>query len=106
MRKSVDKFTEDQKVVQKNKQYEERKIERTGPTTMKELGTHYIKQLQKTKEAENKIEFRKNQMADMILAPTLKDTAQEAMISHADDQLAKYDEKVKKQNEHRSSLQK
>ena len=31
------------------------------------------------------MDFRANQMADMILAPTLKDTAQEAMISHADD---------------------
>ena len=43
MRKSVDKFTEDQKVTQKTKEYEERKAERTGPTTMKELGTHYQK---------------------------------------------------------------
>ena len=106
MRKSVDKFTEDQMVVQKNKEYEERKIERTGPTTMKELGTHYIKQLQKTKEAENKIELRAHLMADMIHAPTLKDNAQEAMLAHADNQLAKYDEKMKAQNEHRTKLQK
>ena len=34
-------------------------------------------------------------MADMIHAPTLKDNAQEAMLAHADNQLAKYDEKIK-----------
>ena len=73
MRKSVDKFTEDQKVTQKTKEYEERKAERTGPTTMKELGTHYQKQLQRTREAENKIELRANMMADMIKAPVMKD---------------------------------
>ena len=43
-------------------------------------------------------------MADMIKAPVMKDQFQEAMLSHADDVLAKYDEKIKKENEQRSKL--
>ena len=69
---------------------------------MKELGTHYQKQLQNQKLAENKMELRANQMADLIQAPGLKDSAQKAMLAHAGELRAKYDAKIKKESEQRT----
>lgn len=47
---------------------------RTGPTSINALGTHYSNQQKTMKIREDKIEKRASRVADVIKAPSIKDS--------------------------------
>ena len=53
---------------------------KTGATTIDALGNHYQQQLKKQKLADLKMKMRAERVADVIQAPTLKDTAADVMV--------------------------
>lgn len=53
---------------------------RTGPTTIGALGSHYEQQLQRLKQAEQKMDARASNVADVIKARSPKDSAQDQMF--------------------------
>ena len=79
-RKTLEEGYQGDMQLKKDKDQGELKELKNGPTTLNALGSHYQHQLQRQKLADQKMQARADRVAEVIQAPTIKDSAIDAMV--------------------------